>query len=569
MKTKFLFALSIFLCSTAALADWNGSDTKEPSTTKIDNKTYYQISSAEELAWFSREVARGSDSINAILTADFSVSSKSIWSPIGGSDKTPFSGKFNGDGHTISNLYFPDEFNNAYVGLFGKIGSKGAVRNLTIKSVNFTSVGEVHYAGGIAGYNDGVIENCTVEGVVKSISSSNEKAESMDSYAGGITGYNSGSISNVSNLATASATTSIPGKEGSSDAFVGGIAGMNKGSIFYSKNGAKTLSASAPYGVGFAGGLVGFNEGIIKSSFSYSEKIEGMLAGGIVGALSDGALVGCMYNSSFFDENLDVFGASNGGQDVENGKRSTANMQTPEFVWIMNTVHNTEGNADVWRYKASNYPVFSQDSKSSSVFAVTFNIQGALVTTFTKTDGTAEIPDVPAPEGKVLDAWYGDKLGKVDSKTKITKDDTLTAKYITPGVSSSSAVPEKKSSSSSAKSSSSVASSTSKPASSSSVTSSSSNKTTSSSSKKDDAKSSSSKTTVLAENISQQLHISVGERMLQIAGAPVNAPYMIADMQGRRIQSGRVTLSEFTIPMQHTGTFIIRIGSQSKTFRIR
>lgn len=575
MKNKTFVVISLFLCSTSAFADWNGSTTKEPATTQIDNKDYYQISSAEELAWFSQQVALGSTDINGILTADFSVSSKSVWSPIGGSEKFEFNGKFDGNGHTISDLYFPEEYVNNIVGLFGVIGSKGSVKNLNVKGINFTSKGDLQYAGGIAGYNKGVIVDCSTEGTVTGVTYEKSKAKEFHSYVGGITGYNAGSISNVSNLVTATTKVDTP-----TDAYAGGIAGFNAGSIFYAKSGVELISAKSPSGTAFAGGLIGFNKGLIKSSFSYNLKeIYGMVYGGAIGVLNQGIAIGCMFDATNAPKWLEVIGGTHEGTELGNGSRSTANMQTAEFVWIMNTIHNTEANADVWRYKASSYPVFSQDDKSSSVFAVTFNIQGAMVTTFTKPDGTVDIPNVPAPEDQKLDAWYGEKIGKVDDKTKITKDDTLTAKYIESNASSSSIVPE--TSSSSAASSSSVASSSSdKAASSSSATSSSSNKEASSSSKKDDKSSSSSKTDdkssssskkeALPSNIAQQqMRISVGERMLQITGAPANAIYMIADMQGRRLQSGRVSLSNFTISIPQAGTYVIRIGKQTRTFHIR
>lgn len=98
------------------------------------------------------------------LTADINLAGVENWVPIG--DGTlqgnyGFSGTFEGNDHTISNLKCT---NQKYGGLFGRF--YGTVQNLTVKNVNITTN---HWAGGIVAYEDHEkgqlsVNNCTVDG---------------------------------------------------------------------------------------------------------------------------------------------------------------------------------------------------------------------------------------------------------------------------------------------------------------------------------------------------------------------------------------------------------------------
>ncbi|WP_428242117.1 hypothetical protein [Gynuella sp.] len=106
------------------------------------------------------------------------------WEPIG-SELDPFAAVFNGNGHTISNLFI-DRVEEDHVGLFGVISSqpyKGAgVINLELQRVIVFGNNKV---GGIVGAIENAYENedvtlsgCTVNGVV-----------SGETYVGGLVGY--------------------------------------------------------------------------------------------------------------------------------------------------------------------------------------------------------------------------------------------------------------------------------------------------------------------------------------------------------------------------------------------
>lgn len=120
-KSLLLFTLVLTICSTAMNA------AIEPSEPQKDEKGTYKLSTAAELYWFAKHVNDGSETACAILSADITVNTGVLdsngnlnsgtfetWTPIGswGSDPNTykgFAGEFNGNGHTISGLYFNDE----------------------------------------------------------------------------------------------------------------------------------------------------------------------------------------------------------------------------------------------------------------------------------------------------------------------------------------------------------------------------------------------------------------------------------------------------------------------------
>lgn len=111
------------------------------------------------------------------------------WTPIGKSDDTPFSGEFDGNGHTISGMYI-DNSTDLYAGLFGcvlhvkSISSYVTIKNLNVTNsyINNRSDGKTlsyYFAAGlVAGNADNeLITNCHAKGNVVGYG-----------YAGGIVG---------------------------------------------------------------------------------------------------------------------------------------------------------------------------------------------------------------------------------------------------------------------------------------------------------------------------------------------------------------------------------------------
>lgn len=66
-----------------------------------------------------------------------------------------------------------------------------------------------------------------------------------------------------------------------------------------------------------------------------------------------------------------------------------------------------------------------------------------------------------------------------------------------------------------------------------------------------------------------QFALAVVGRDIQVAGATVGSVYAVLDMQGRVIASGRVSASNFNIPLGRVGSYLVRIGTQVKTIKLR
>ncbi len=214
-----------------------------------------------------------------------------------GDNANPYTGTFEGLGHTISNIYIKNRQVSSG-GLFGAVGTSGEVRNVRLSGGTITgsaSLGalvgrnygkvinshstatvkntvemnaEYNATGGLVGYNEGIITGC---------SHGNSEVTSVG-YVGGIVGDNRGTVRDSSNSGPVSG-----------DMFVGGIAGIsrgNKGKIINSRN-SGTVTART----GDGGGITGQNEGAIASSINTGTVTGLARIGGLAGTNS-GAITG-------------------------------------------------------------------------------------------------------------------------------------------------------------------------------------------------------------------------------------------------------------------------------------
>ena len=200
-----------------------------------NTKTYTVYNANGLLAW--NEAAQKDRSINCTLTADIDLTGKG-WTPIGTDYDNSYTGTFDGGGHTIMGLTVTTNYQ--YVGLFGRLGEAGTVKNVVMEGVNNHSLG---YAGGVVGFSrGGTIENCSVSGSV-----------SGTLCAGGVVGAQWGaSITGCSSSATVKGTR-----------YVGGVAGeTNSGATMAAcyATGNVTIELGHRDRVD-VGGLVGFNAG--------------------------------------------------------------------------------------------------------------------------------------------------------------------------------------------------------------------------------------------------------------------------------------------------------------------
>jgi hypothetical protein len=98
----------------------------------------YHITNGAELAWFAAQVNactnknKAAQKYNAVLDNDIDLCGYS-WSPIGdGGTQHYYGGVFDGQGHTVFNLYINDA-TNRYRALFGYLTSGATIKNLTVR----------------------------------------------------------------------------------------------------------------------------------------------------------------------------------------------------------------------------------------------------------------------------------------------------------------------------------------------------------------------------------------------------------------------------------------------------
>ena len=165
-----------------------------------NTKTYTVYNADGLLAW--NEAAQKDRSINCTLTADIDLTGKD-WSPIGTNFYNSYTGTFDGGGHTIMGLTVTT--NDQYVGLFGRLGKAGTVKNVVMDGIQITCNHRLGYAGGVAGFSwGGTIENCSVSGSV-----------SGTICAGGVVGIQwEASITGCSSSATVKGMVQVGGVAG-------------------------------------------------------------------------------------------------------------------------------------------------------------------------------------------------------------------------------------------------------------------------------------------------------------------------------------------------------------------
>ena len=227
-RLGFLFITAVLFCSVVMTV----------SSCKKDNLmdgSSFLIQTPAQLAELAERVNAGTEppGLYYKLLTDIDLSGYGAgwnngagWIPIGHArNGIGFSGHFDGNGHTVSNLYINcTEY--YYTGLFGVVRG-GAVKNLGIVDADITggryNNGVENYVGGVAGYIgkgsisgnvgiiSGIITNCYVTGVISGYQ-----------YVGGVAGSSRSSITNCY------ATCAVSGT-GSS---VGGVVGdITNGSI--------------------------------------------------------------------------------------------------------------------------------------------------------------------------------------------------------------------------------------------------------------------------------------------------------------------------------------------------
>jgi hypothetical protein len=295
------------------------------------------------------QLSNAANNISASYALGTNIDASSIaqWTPIG-SNATPFSGTFNGNGYTVSNI--TNTTGASYVGLFGDI--TGTVLNLNVTNVTITGIGcpvgtlsgsveaggiiqtcsgtgsisgNGCHMGGLVGYNDGTISN--------SWSSASITAGVCGSAGfGGLVGHNDGTV----NTSFATGSVTITWFCGGPNNNFGGLVGVCNGTInnSYAKGAVTGLA-----GAGTAGGLVGSLGGTVNTSYSIGAVSSTAPFGGLIGSSAG------IVNSSYWPTDISGQAASAGGT-----------ASTSAAMQVQGTFTGFDFVTPIWKFKVSIQP---------------------------------------------------------------------------------------------------------------------------------------------------------------------------------------------------------------------
>lgn len=260
-----LFVINPGLGRSAAAA-WDGTAAESFEGGNGDSSDPYIIKTAEQLAFLAKQVNGGETYRGKYfqLEADLDLSG-SEWTPIG-TETVPFSGKFSGNGHVLTNVKISAA--GDYIGLFGY--NTGTITYVGIES------GEIsggNCTGSICGLNAGTITGCY-----------NNAPVTGKESAGGVCGKNSGTVQMSYNTGAVTGTLKT-----------GGVCGESADRSTL----ANCYNTGMLVGDSVVGGICGSVESSadVSSSFSMAEICGNSEIGGNIGT---GPSKNCFYSKDLF-----------------------------------------------------------------------------------------------------------------------------------------------------------------------------------------------------------------------------------------------------------------------------
>ena len=297
----------------------------------IESNGSYTVTSADGLMNVAKLVNGGKTDINITLDKNIDLTGKD-WTPIGTSFDNSYTGTFDGGGHTITGLTVTT--NDEYAGLFGYLGNfnngAGTVKNVVMDGIQITCNHRLGYAGGVAGFSWGTIENCSVSGSISGTVS-----------VGGVVGaQRDRSITGCSSSATVKGTLNVGGVAGQTSFGATLTACYATGNVIIEIDRTQNISG---------GGLVGFNDGISLLACYATGNVT-----------STGSSTGYVHIGGFLGNNYTTVTAcywkNNHEQGIGYNRRSTGATKVDGSVvtWqkavdAMNTALQNAGSE--WRYE--------------------------------------------------------------------------------------------------------------------------------------------------------------------------------------------------------------------------
>ena len=297
----------------------------------IEDDGSYTVYNADGLMNIAELVNGGKTDINITLDKNIDLTGKA-WTPIGTDYDNSYTGTFDGGGHTITGLTVTT--NDEYAGLFGYLGNfgnaAGTVKNVVMDGIQITCNHRLGYAGGVAGFSWGTIENCSVSGSISGTVS-----------VGGVVGaQRDRSITGCSSSATVKGTLNVGGVAGQTSFGATLTACYATGNVIIEIDRTQNISG---------GGLVGFNDGISLLSCYATGNVT-----------STGSGTGNVHIGGFLGDNYTTVTAcywkNNHEQGIGYNRRSTeaTKVDGTSVTWknavdAMNTALQNAGSE--WRYE--------------------------------------------------------------------------------------------------------------------------------------------------------------------------------------------------------------------------
>ncbi len=359
---KFVLIVGLFFAGQA-FAAWSGDYSQVEAPTKVND--YYEIYNENQLAWFSDKTAGDNTTEKVKLMADLDMGGFPFVPICAGDGGPKYSGVFDGNGHTIKNLYINSDSavtvplktsknnRNKYAQNVGFIATlSGTIRNIVFENVlieasqdygkiiankdNPISVGAV--VGWMPG---GKVDGVQVSGVIST--------SGTGQGVGSVVGYSEGSASISNCYSEADIQTS--GEE----VYVGGISGYAKGSVSISS--------------------VVFN-GTVENSGTENA------SAGVVGQIASGTLTvkNCYYDSTAVSSGVAVGTPSGSTSGTDNLNSEDVVCTLNGGTWNKTTSTCTDETSDIWSVGQSDISINGSDG-----FKVIFNANGGSFASGAKT----------------------------------------------------------------------------------------------------------------------------------------------------------------------------------------
>ena len=298
-----------------------------------------------------------------------------VYGPYTSTETTPFTGIFDGLGHSISNLSITQS-SVMNVGLIGQTGSSAVIRNLGIQGGSIVGLQQV---GPLVGTNYGKVSNVYATADV-----------SGSSYLGGLVGLNFGSISK----------SYAAGNVSGNGSFVAGFAGgvFSNGSVDNSYA-TGNVSSNGSYTAGFVGYL---NDGSVSNSYA-----AGLItstntnASGLVG-LNTGVVTNSFWNITTSGE-----ASSTGGAGL------TAAQMTKLSSFSDWDISNTGGSGNVWRlYEGQTAPLLTSFMTGLTLSDASVTYSGTEITgTTTALSGVSGMAAKGTNAGTYFNSYFSTQQG--------------------------------------------------------------------------------------------------------------------------------------------------------------